>query len=72
MPAARRILFFPQVGRRTHGKSHCAFRDYPYLDKVVAAGAEKVQDVTEIPGMVTFAQFRDPAGNVIGLVKSEG
>ena len=42
-----------------------------YLEKVVAAGAELVQDVTEIPGMVTFAQFRDPAGNIVGLVKSE-
>ncbi len=41
-----------------------------YLEKVVAAGAEMVQDVTEIPGMVTFAQFRDPAGNIVGLVKS--
>jgi len=29
------------------------------------------QDVTEIPGMVTFAQFRDPAGNIIGLVKAD-
>ena len=42
-----------------------------YLTRVVAAGAELVQDVTEIPGMVTFAQFRDPAGNIVGLVKSE-
>ncbi len=41
-----------------------------YLEKVVAAGAELVQEVTEIPGMVTFAQFRDPAGNIVGLVKS--
>ncbi len=41
-----------------------------YLEKVVGAGAELVQEVTEIPGMVTFAQFRDPAGNIVGLVKS--
>ena len=40
-----------------------------YLTKVVAGGAEIVQEETEVPGMVTFAQFRDPAGNVIGLVK---
>jgi predicted enzyme related to lactoylglutathione lyase len=26
--------------------------------------------VTEIPNMVTFAQFADPQGNVVGLVKS--
>lgn len=42
-----------------------------YLDRLTDAGAEVVQEVTEIPGMVTFAQFRDPAGNVIGLVKAE-
>lgn len=42
-----------------------------YLEKVVAAGAEVVQDVTEIPDMVTFAQFRDPAGNIVGLVKGD-
>ena len=42
-----------------------------YLERVTAAGAEVVQPVTEIPGMVTFAQFRDPAGNVVGLVKAE-
>ena len=39
-------------------------------EKLVAAGAEVVQDVTEIPDMVTFAQFRDPAGNIVGLVKA--
>ena len=41
-----------------------------YLEKVIAAGAELVQEETEIPGMVTFAQFRDPAGNIVGLVKA--
>lgn len=38
------------------------------LDKAVAMGGEVVTPVTHIPGMVTFAQFRDPAGNVMGLV----
>ena len=42
-----------------------------YLEKVVAAGAEVVQEQTDIPGMVTFAQFRDPAGNIVGLVKAD-
>jgi predicted enzyme related to lactoylglutathione lyase len=28
-----------------------------------------VVPVTEIPNMVTFAQFADPQGNVVGLVK---
>ncbi len=27
-------------------------------------------DVTEIPGSVTLAQFEDPAGNVIRLLKA--
>jgi predicted enzyme related to lactoylglutathione lyase len=29
-----------------------------------------VVPVTEIPGLVTFAQFADPQGNVVGLLKS--
>lgn len=41
-----------------------------YLDKVKAAGGKVVMDVTEIPGYVTIAQFADPAGNVIGLLKA--
>lgn len=40
------------------------------LDKAVALGATVVMPVLEIPGMVTFAQFADPDGNVVGLVKS--
>ena len=27
--------------------------------------------VTEIPNMVTFAQFADPEGNVVGIVKPQ-
>ena len=38
------------------------------LERAKDNGAEVLMDVTTIPGMVTFAQFRDPAGNVIGLV----
>jgi uncharacterized protein len=41
-----------------------------YLDKVKASGGKIVMDVTEIPGYVTIAQFADPAGNVIGLLKA--
>ncbi len=41
------------------------------LDRAVSLGGEVVTPVTEIPGMVTLAQFRDPEGNVIGIVKSE-
>ena len=42
-----------------------------YLQKAKAAGGEIVKDVTVMPGSVTYAIFRDPAGNEVGLVKSE-
>ena len=42
-----------------------------FLDKIVGMGGEVVQPVTEIPDIVTFAQFRDPQGNVVGLVKNQ-
>ncbi len=42
-----------------------------YLEKVKGLGGKVVMDVTEIPNMVTMAQFSDPEGNVIGLVKAE-
>lgn len=40
------------------------------LAQAVANGGTLVQDVTVIPGMVTMALFRDPAGNLMGLVDS--
>jgi hypothetical protein len=39
------------------------------LDQAVGLGGKVIMPVTEIPGMVTLAQFADPEGNVIGLVK---
>lgn len=41
------------------------------LKKVQSLGGRVVMEITEIPDMVTMAQFADPAGNVIGLVKAE-
>ena len=41
-----------------------------YLDKIEKAGGTTLVPITEIPGMVTFAMFQDPAGNKVGLVKS--
>ena len=41
------------------------------LDRVTELGGSVVMPVTEIPNMITFALFRDPDGNVIGLVKGE-
>ena len=39
-----------------------------YLDKVQSKGGKTVMPVTEIPGMVKFAQFADPEGNVVGII----
>lgn len=40
------------------------------LAQAVGNGAALVQDVTVIPGMVTMALFRDPAGNLMGIIDS--
>jgi predicted enzyme related to lactoylglutathione lyase len=41
------------------------------LTQIELAGGKTVVPVMEVPGVVTFAQFADPDGNVVGLVKSE-
>jgi uncharacterized protein len=41
-----------------------------YLDRIEQAGGTTVVPVTEVPDLVTFAQFADPQGNVVGLFKS--
>jgi hypothetical protein len=41
------------------------------LAKIGKAGGKTIQPTMAVPGVVTFAQFADPAGNRIGLVKSE-
>ena len=40
------------------------------LDKAEQMGGTTVIPVTEIPNAATFALFSDPAGNVMGVVKS--
>jgi predicted enzyme related to lactoylglutathione lyase len=40
-----------------------------YLKKAESLGGKTIVPPTEIPNMVTFAQFQDPDGNIIGLVK---
>jgi uncharacterized protein len=42
-----------------------------YLDKAVKMGGKLVMPVTVVPNMVTMAQFADPEGNVIGIIKSD-
>ena len=41
------------------------------LDAVEAHGGRTVVDISVIPGVVTWALFADPEGNVVGLVHSE-
>jgi predicted enzyme related to lactoylglutathione lyase len=41
----------------------------PYLEKAKSMGGKVVMERTVLPGMVTMAQFEDPAGNVVGLVE---
>ena len=42
-----------------------------HLAKVEAAGGTTVVPKQVIPGIVTFAMFQDPAGNLMGLAESE-
>lgn len=41
------------------------------LDRATQLGGVMVMPVTEIPDMVTYAHFRDPWDNTIGLVKGD-
>ena len=43
-----------------------------YLDRAESLGGKTTMPITEIPNVVTFAHFTDPAGDLIGLVKSDG
>lgn len=40
-----------------------------YLKKIVSKGGKTIMPKTEIPNVVTFAQFADIEGNVVGLVQ---
>jgi predicted enzyme related to lactoylglutathione lyase len=41
----------------------------PAIDRVVKLGGSVVLLPTVVPGVVTFALFKDPAGNLMGLIK---
>jgi len=43
-----------------------------YLKRIEAAGGKTLVTPTEVPNIVTFAVFQDPAGNAVGLVKAAG
>lgn len=40
-----------------------------HLDRVLALGGRVIVPLTDVPGMVTFAQFADPEGNIVGIIK---
>lgn len=42
-----------------------------YLDKAVKLGGSIAVPETVVPNMVTFGMFKDPEGNLVGVVKSE-
>jgi predicted enzyme related to lactoylglutathione lyase len=42
-----------------------------HLAKAEAHGAKTAVPRTIVPGMVIFAMFHDPAGNLVGLVEEE-
>ncbi len=41
------------------------------LNQAIGMGGSIVMPPTEIPNMVTFALFKDPEGNTLGLVKAQ-
>ncbi len=41
------------------------------LSGIEATGGSTVMPRTEIPGVVTFGLFNDPAGNLVGLVEED-
>ena len=43
----------------------------PYLEKAVSMGGKVVMERQVLPGIVAFAQFADPDGNIIGLAETE-
>jgi predicted enzyme related to lactoylglutathione lyase len=43
-----------------------------YLEKINKAGGKTVMPATPVSPDTTFAQFTDPAGNLIGLFKHSG
>lgn len=42
-----------------------------HLGKAAANGATTVMERTVVPGMVAFGLFKDPAGNLVGVVEAE-
>ena len=64
------------VGKGPEGMTYITlYVEVDSIDKTLAAaskaGAEVVMPRTEIPEVATYALFRDPVGNMVGLVEVE-
>ncbi len=64
------------IGPSPDGHSHLTFYVQvadleATLKKVESLGGKTIVPPVEIPNMVTFAQFSDPDGNIVGLIKEE-
>ena len=64
------------VAASQNGASHVTFYVAvddlgSYLQRAKELGGTVVQEVTEIPGMVTFALINTPEGHLIGLVNNQ-
>jgi uncharacterized protein len=63
------------VGSNPEGHSALFYVEVPdpqaTLDQAGKLGGKTVMPVMEIPNVVTLAQFSDPEGNVIGLVRND-
>jgi predicted enzyme related to lactoylglutathione lyase len=60
-------------GQPTHSVFYAENPDIQaLLDRAESMGAKTVVPVTDVPDMVTFAQFTDPFGNLVGLVQGDG
>jgi uncharacterized protein len=62
------------IGRAADGSAPVIYIEVDRLEDALATIASKggstVVEPTVVPGFVRFAQFKDPAGNVIGLVEA--
>jgi predicted enzyme related to lactoylglutathione lyase len=60
------------AGDQPHAMFYIAVSDPDeYLPKIEAMGGRVAHPTEVITGMVTFAHFTDPEGNLVGLVKDE-
>jgi uncharacterized protein len=66
------------IGKPMHGSSYATFYVAvddlaKALDRIESLGGTRYMPPTDIPGgPVSIAMFKDPAGNLIGLVKGAG